>query len=93
MYQVETNKYQHEGSGASRVDSTHDSLPDAIDAAEKLWQSGYQRFVYVIGGMKAVYYVSGRYHEGGNGRVGYSDPSGELERPESFGASLIGMKP
>jgi len=47
MYRVNTNKYSHEGSGFSIVDSEHNSLEQAIEAAQKLWDRGFQRFVFV----------------------------------------------
>ena len=87
QYIVETNKYSHAGSGASRIDSRHDSLPDAIDAAESLWSLGCQRFVFVKRG-RSVYFASGRYFENGDGREGYSTPKGETVRPESFGSAI-----
>jgi DNA-binding LacI/PurR family transcriptional regulator len=47
MYQVNTNKYSHHGSGFSYVASEHAYEADAKAAADKLWKSGHRRFVYV----------------------------------------------
>jgi len=48
MYRVETNKYSHSGSGATRVLSRHETLEEAIAAAESLWQAKTQRWVDVV---------------------------------------------
>lgn len=50
MYRVETNKYSHSSSAATRVLSRHETLEEAIAAAESLWQAKTQRWVNVYHG-------------------------------------------
>lgn len=48
MFNVETNKYSHETSSAVRVVSRHPNEAEAIEAADRLYATGFQRFVLVV---------------------------------------------
>jgi hypothetical protein len=50
MFQVNVNKYSHEGSAFSRVLSEHLYETDAKAAADRAWKSGHHRFVFVTNG-------------------------------------------
>ena len=77
MFQVETNKYSHSGSGFSAINSEHENLRDALKVGRQLWSTGFQRWVYVygpgdgpkgtIGNQRKVYFLSGREFPEGNG--------------------------
>ena len=63
MFKVETNKYSHEGSSATRIDSRHESLDEACEAAAQLLP--FQRWVYVAGEGGLYHWWNGKRSEQG----------------------------